>query len=115
MLLQQEGRLSLDDLVTRHLPGWDRGDPRKSRVTLRNLLLHDSGLASGRPWYQDHRGREEYRQALYDEPLTADPGTRMVYSDLGAISLGLVVEAVSGQPLDQLLEQRVFESLDMDD
>jgi beta-N-acetylhexosaminidase len=40
MLLADEGRLALDDPVVRHLPGWDRGDPRKSGVTIRDLLLH---------------------------------------------------------------------------
>jgi CubicO group peptidase (beta-lactamase class C family) len=115
MLLQQEGRLSLDDRVIGHLPGWDRGDPRKSTVTIRQLLMHESGLVAGRPWYLTRQGREGYREALYDEPLAADPGTTMVYSDLGAITLGLIVEAVSGQPLDEFLEARVFDPLHMDD
>jgi CubicO group peptidase (beta-lactamase class C family) len=115
MLLEQEGRLSIDDLVIKHLPGWDRGDPRKSTVTIRQLLMHESGLVAGRPWYLTRQGREGYREALYDEPLVADPGTTMVYSDLGAITLGLIVEAVSGQPLDELLETRVFDQLHMDD
>jgi beta-glucosidase-like glycosyl hydrolase/CubicO group peptidase (beta-lactamase class C family) len=115
MLLEQEGRLSLDDPVIRYLPGWDRGDPRKASVTLRHLLTHSSGLVAGRPWYRDHEGREEYREALYDEPLANDPGTTMVYSDLGAITLGFVVEAVSGQTLDAFLEERVFAPLAMDD
>ena len=52
---------------------------------------------------------------VYDERLEADPGARMVYSDLGAITLGLVVEAVTGQPLQRTLEERVFAPLDMDD
>jgi CubicO group peptidase (beta-lactamase class C family) len=77
--------------------------------------MHESGLAAGRPWYRDREGTEAYRQALYDEPLDAEPGARMVYSDLGAITLGLVVEAVTGQPLQRTLEERVFAPLAMDD
>ena len=115
MLLEQEGRLSLDDLVVRWLPGWDRGDPRKGTVTIRHLLTHSSGLAAGRPWYRERQGRAAYREALFDEPLAADPGTTMVYSDLGAITLGFIVEDVSGQTLDAFLEERVFAPLGMDD
>jgi beta-glucosidase-like glycosyl hydrolase/CubicO group peptidase (beta-lactamase class C family) len=115
MLLEQEGRLSLDDRVVRWLPGWDRGDARKGSVTLRHLLTHSSGLVAGRPWYRDRAGRDAYRGALYDEPLANDPGTTTVYSDLGAITLGFVVEAVTGQPLDAFLEARVFGPLAMDD
>jgi CubicO group peptidase (beta-lactamase class C family) len=115
MLLDQDGRLDIDDGVVKHLPGWDRGDARKSTVTIRQLLMHESGLAAGRPWYRDRVGTEAYRQALYDEPLDAAPGARMVYSDLGAITLGLIVEAVTGQPLARTLEERVFAPLGMDD
>jgi len=115
MLLEQDGRLALDDRVVRHLPGWDRGDPRKARVTVRDLLLHQSGLAAGRPWYRQRTGVEAYREALYDEALLAAPGERTVYSDLGAITLGLVVEAAGGSSLDRFLEERVFAPLGMDD
>jgi CubicO group peptidase (beta-lactamase class C family) len=84
-------------------------------VTLRQLLMHESGLAAGRPWYRDREGVEAYRQALYDERLEAEPGARVVYSDLGAITLGLAVEAVTGEPFAGFLDQRVFDRLDMDD
>jgi CubicO group peptidase (beta-lactamase class C family) len=77
--------------------------------------MHESGLPAGRPWYRDRAGVDAYREALYDEPLESDPGTRTVYSDLGAITLGLVVEAVTGQPLAHTLEERVFGPLAMDD
>lgn len=115
MLLVDDGVLALDDRVVDHLPGWDRGDPRKSGVTIEQLLLHRAGFAPFRQWYFDRRGREAYRQALYDEPLEVDPGLGTTYSDLGVLSLGLVVEAASGQRLDELLEERVFGPLGLHD
>lgn len=115
MLLVDEGRLSLDDRVVDHLPGWDRGDARKGRVTVEQLLLHRAGFAPFRQWFFEIAGREAYRAALDAEPLEADPGTATVYSDLGVISLGLVVEAVAGRPLDEFLRERVFEPLGMQD
>jgi beta-glucosidase-like glycosyl hydrolase/CubicO group peptidase (beta-lactamase class C family) len=115
MLLVEEGRLSLDDRVVEHLPGWDRGDSRKGAVTVRQLLLHRAGFAPFRRWYFDISGRAAYRDALYDEPLEADPGSGTVYSDLGVMSLGLVVEAVAGTTLDRFLDERVFTPLGMTD
>jgi len=115
MLLVDEGRLFLDDRVVDHLPGWDRGDARKGKVTVEQLLLHRAGFAPFRQWFFEISGREAYRAALDAEPLETDPGTATVYSDLGVISLGLVVEAVAGRPLDEFLRERVFEPLGMQD
>ena len=115
LLLEQEGRLSLDDRVVEHLPGWDRGDPAKGAVTLRQLLVHRGGLAPFRPWFGTIAGKEAYRAAVYDEPLESPPGSRTLYSDLGAITLGLVVEAVSGHALDAFLGERLFGPLAMED
>ena len=115
MILVDEGRLSVDDRVVQHLPGWDRGDTAKAGVTLGQLLLHRSGLPAFRPWFRDHAGKENYRDLVYDEPLQAPPGSRTVYSDIGAITLGFIVEAVSGQPLDGFLQERVFAPLGMAD
>jgi beta-N-acetylhexosaminidase len=115
MLLVDEGRLSLSDRVVEHLPGWDRGDPRKAAVTVEQLLLHRAGFAPFRRWYLDISGREAYRDALYDEALESDPGSGTVYSDLGVMSLGLVVEAVAGTTLDRVLAERVFAPLGMAD
>ncbi len=115
MILLDEGRLSLDDRVVKYLPGWDRGDPRKSRVTVRQLLLHRAGFIPFRRWFFDIRGKDAYRDAIYDEPLQTDPGTETAYSDIGVMSVGLVVEAIAGQTLDAFLEDRVFAPLGMRD
>ncbi|MDT8342283.1 MAG: glycoside hydrolase family 3 N-terminal domain-containing protein [Longimicrobiales bacterium] len=115
MILLDRGRLSLEDPVVRHLPWWSGGDARKARVTLRHLLTHTAGLAPFRRWYQEIEGRDAYRAALAAEPLEAEPGGATVYSDLGVITLGLVVEAVAGVLLDRFLERELFRPLGMGD
>jgi beta-N-acetylhexosaminidase len=115
MILVEEGRVGLDDRVVDHLPGWDRGDGRKARVTLRDLLLHRGGFTPFRRWFFELEGREAYRDAIYDEPLETEPGAASVYSDIGAMTLGLVVEAVTGTTLDAFLEERLFRPLGMHD
>jgi len=114
MMLIDEGLLSLDDLVSQHVPEW-RGSAAKESVTLRNLLLHNSGLAAyGRLW-RELSGRDQYRRRIAAMSLEYEPGTRTLYSDFGIILLGLIIEQVSGQPLDELLRERVFDPLGMRD
>jgi CubicO group peptidase (beta-lactamase class C family) len=115
MILFDEGRLGLDDRVIEHLPGWDRGDARKSTVTLGQLLVHRAGFTPFRRWFFDLEGKEAYRAAIYDEALVAEPGTATAYSDIGVMTLGLVVEAITGATLDAFLTSRVFEPLGMHD
>ena len=69
MMLVAEGRLDLDATVGTYLPWWTRGDPRKTEVTVRQLLLHRAGLAAFRQWFFDLQGEEAYRNAAADEPL----------------------------------------------
>jgi beta-glucosidase-like glycosyl hydrolase/CubicO group peptidase (beta-lactamase class C family) len=115
MLLVGEGRLDLDAPVVGYLPWWSRGDARKNAVTVRQLLLHRAGLPSFRPWFRELSGVQAYKDAVAAEPLEAVPGSRTTYSDLGAMTLGWVVEEVAGEPLDRFLEQRVFGPLGMRD
>jgi len=115
MILFDEGRLRLDDKVVRYLPWWSRGDPRKNRVTVRQLLLHRAGLPAYRRWFFDHAGVQAYKDAVADEPLEYDPGTRTEYSDMGFMTLGWIVEAITGESLDRFLDERVFGPLGMHD
>jgi beta-N-acetylhexosaminidase len=115
MALVEEGRLGLEDPVVRHLPDFARGDPRKARVTIRDLLLHQSGFPAFRQFFLELQNGEEVRQAVFDLPLSRDPGSQMVYSDIGFKTLAWVVEAVSGEPFDGFLARAVFHPLGMDD
>lgn len=113
MMLVDEGRISLDDRVVDHLPWWSEGDPRKDRVTVRQLLVHRAGLPAFRRWFFEIEGREAYRRAIAAEPLESDPGTATVYSDIGVMTLELLIREITGTPLDELLQDRLFGPLGM--
>ncbi|HSG50256.1 MAG TPA: glycoside hydrolase family 3 N-terminal domain-containing protein, partial [Longimicrobiales bacterium] len=115
MILVDRGLLSLDDPVVRHLPWWSAGDPRKDRVTVRHLLTHTAGLPAFRRWFLEMEGREAYRDAIAAEALEAEPGTRTVYSDIGVMTLAILVEEIAGEPLDAFLDREVFDPLGMHD
>jgi len=103
--LVEGGALDLDTPVIRYLPSWATGDPRKARVTLRDLLLHRAGLPPFERFYLSHPDGVGIREAVDALPLAADPGTVTVYSDLGFKTLGWVVEAVTGRGLDAVLNE----------
>ena len=115
MLLEADGRLDLDEPVVRYLSWWAGPDRRKQQVTVRQLLVHRAGLAPFPDWFRERRGREDYRDALAAARLEYDPGTRTLYSDIGFITLGFIIEDVAGVPLDQFLETRVWELMGMVD
>jgi len=99
--------------VVSYLPWWSAGDPRKDQVTVRQLLLHRSGLTPFRTWYFEMEGMEAYKEAAAAEPLEVDPGTRTAYSDIGIMTLAWILEEISGRTLDALLAERLWEPLGM--
>ena len=115
LMLAEEGKLSLDDPVSKYVPGLTRGN----EVTIRELLSHTSG-------YQDF-WPQDYVPPLMLQPITADgimdrwarkpldfdPGTKWQYSNTNYVIAGVIVEKVSGMPLLQLLSQRIFSPLGM--
>jgi serine-type D-Ala-D-Ala carboxypeptidase len=113
MILYDEGKLRLDDPVVKYIPEFTGG--AKDQVTIRMLLEHRSGLPAGRDLWRITQTPEEARAAVIATPLFAAPGQYYEYSDLGADMLGFAIEAVSGQKLDQFLDQRVFTPLGMTD
>jgi CubicO group peptidase (beta-lactamase class C family)/beta-glucosidase-like glycosyl hydrolase len=113
-MLVERGVLDLDAPVGHYIPEWNT-TPAKAGVTLRDLALHTSGLAAYGPLYQQLRGRDEYRHRIARMDLTYPPGTRTVYSDFGVILLGLIIEQVTGEPLDVFLQRELFEPLGMRD
>ena len=106
MVLVQAGKVQLDRPVQDYLPDF-RG-PGKERVTVRDLLSHTSGLRADIPLYKDAADPAAARRLVMDEPLRWPPGRRVVYSDLNAMLLGWIVEAVSGGPLDRFVREQVF-------
>lgn len=109
--LVDDGTLDLDAPVQRWVPEWTGAG--KERVTLRDLLTHRSGLPAHRDFYLRATGLEGVRRLVLEEPLEAAPRTRTVYSDLGAILAGLVVERATGLPFDEAVRRRVLEPAGM--
>lgn len=108
-----EGRLDLDAPVERYLPRFT--GPGKDAVAIRHLLTHSSGLPAHRPLWREAPDRDSALALVLATPLDTVPGARMVYSDLGAILLGKVVEGLYHKPLDRLAHDRVFAPLHLRD
>lgn len=96
------GVIQLDDRVGDRLSMW-RGSDRV-HVTVRDLLAHASGLTSYLPFFRDYRGRQEFERAICTLPLEYTPRTQSIYSDLGFMLLGFILEDVNGAPLAQQFE-----------
>ncbi len=111
MLAVDEGRLDLDAPAVRYVPAFaGRG---RDAVTIRHLLTHTSGLPAFRLLYRETVDAEAAIALTDTTQLDTLPGTRFVYSDLGAIVLTQAVEAALGERLDSILVRRVFGPLGM--
>ena len=113
LLLQQEGKLSLDDKVSKYVPGLTRGN----EVTIRQLLSHTSGYQDF--WPQDYvppaMEKATTPQAILDhwakQPLDFEPGTRWQYSNTNFEIAALIVEKASGKPFYQFVRTRILDPL----
>jgi CubicO group peptidase (beta-lactamase class C family) len=106
MQLVDKGRIDINAPVQRYLPDWT--GPNKNLVTIRHLLTHTSGLPADRNYDQITHLPDSIGKLLYTTPLDTLPGVRMVYSDIGAYTLGRVLEQITSQPLDLYLHDHVF-------
>lgn len=109
MALVDRGKLRVDDRVTRSLPTFK--GKGKEAITIRDLLMHRSGLPAGR--VLSRKGPTTARRMVLATPLVSQPGEQTRYSDLGADVLGFVVERVAKQPLDRYLRRTVYDPLGM--
>ncbi len=111
MVLYDEGRIRLDAPAARYLPRWAIG--ARAHITVRDLLTHRSGLPAGRDLWRVAHSAAGAKRAVLKTALEYPAGEHYVYSDIGADVLGLIVEAVSGEPLDQFVNEHVFRKLGM--
>ena len=115
LLLEDEGKLSLDDTVAKWIPGITDGD----KITIRQLLSHTSGLQDY--WPQDYSFAAMEKpvtpQEIVDrwakKPLDFAPGTQWQYSNTGYVVAGMIVEKAAGKPLLTYLQDKVFKPLGM--
>jgi CubicO group peptidase (beta-lactamase class C family) len=111
MILADRGRLALERPVQAYLPGFTGA--AKERVTVRHLLEHRSGMPAFIRLDTLARDAAEARRIVLAESLRSAPGTRVVYSDVNAMLLGWVIEAVAGMPLDSFAAREVLAPLGM--
>jgi D-alanyl-D-alanine carboxypeptidase len=115
LLLQQDGKLKLDDPVSKYLPDLTRAN----EVTIRMLLSHTSGYQDY--WPEDYVMPPMLAPATYQyiidtwakKPLDFDPGTKWQYSNTNYVIAGRIVEQLSGEPLFRFLQERIFTPLKM--
>lgn len=111
MVLVDRGKLHLDAPVRRTLPDF-RGAGKDS-VTIRDLLMHRSGLPAGRVLLRRRSTPASARRAVLTTPLVREPGSRSEYSDLGLDVVGFAIERITNARLDQFLRRVVYNPLGM--
>ncbi len=109
--LVERGELSLDDPVSMYFPAFAGG--AKGEVRVWHLLTHTSGLPAHLPLYSILSRGDEVYGFIARLDLEYAPGSRVVYSDLGFILLGGIVERVTGEPLDRVASELIFKPLGM--
>ncbi|WP_267873649.1 serine hydrolase [Massilia sp. Se16.2.3] len=118
LLLAEEGKLSLEDDITRFFPDYPT---HGKKITVEHLLTHTSGIQSytGKPGYVAGMTQDMSVAAMIDgfknDPLNFEPGADYRYNNSGYFLLGAIIEKVSGQPYATFLEQRIFTPLGMKD
>ncbi|HUY19012.1 MAG TPA: serine hydrolase domain-containing protein [Candidatus Binataceae bacterium] len=126
MMLVREGKLRLDDRVTRFFHNF--GVYGKGGVTFRHLLAHCSGLASWRPFFQQvaeiektgkvnfmasHGAKEFVFEQIHREKPEAPPATRVIYSDLNFILLGETIERIAATGLNRICREKIYRPLQL--
>ncbi len=109
--LVEQGKIRLDDRVNRYLPRFTGGG--KETITLRQLLTHYSGLPPDFDLSKAWNGYDAAMEELWEQKTESEPGKEFVYSDLNFITLGEVVRAVSGEPLDVFVRDHIYSVLGM--
>ncbi|MCC2972961.1 serine hydrolase [Massilia sp. IC2-476] len=116
LMLGEEGKLSLDDDITKHLPDYPT---RGKTITIEHLLTHTSGIASftSKPGYTTGMTQDltvaQMIDSFKNDPLDFEPSSQYRYNNSGYFLLGAIIEKVSGQSYASFLAQRIFKPLGM--
>lgn len=119
MMLQEEGKLSIDDPVSKYIPelaNLKTPDGKIATVTLKHMLTHTSGMAEAT--FEESKAAKKLADLIPHfaaKPLMFEPGSRWQYCQSGINTLGRIVEIVSGMPFQDFLAKRLFEPLGMKD
>ncbi|MFN2456540.1 MAG: serine hydrolase domain-containing protein, partial [Pyrinomonadaceae bacterium] len=114
MLLVEEGKLSLDDSISKHLPGTPEA---WSAITVRHLLTHTSGIRNytGLVGFEltERLKRDEFIKRIGAHPLAFEPGSAHSYGNTNYNLLGHIIEAASGRTYWEFMRERIFRPLGM--
>jgi uncharacterized protein YbbC (DUF1343 family)/CubicO group peptidase (beta-lactamase class C family) len=113
LLLSERGQLRLSDPAAKYWP--DFGKNGKGQITIEQLLLHTSGLIADNPIADYGDGKARALERICELKPVNPPGSRFVYSDVGYIVLGELVERISRQPLDEFAARNIYTPLGMHD
>jgi len=111
MICYDRDLFSLDDKVIKYIPEFVVND--KENITIKNLLLHNSGLPAWKKFYGRELKYNDVINEIYSSELEYKTGEKTVYSDLGIITLGKIIEKVSGKTLDVFCKDEIFIPLKM--
>lgn len=111
MRLVDEGKVRLDDRIVKYFPAF--GQNGKEKITLYNLLVHNSGLQGWRKFYEFCDSPKCVIDSIFASPLVYSTGDSTIYSDLGLITMGKVIEKVTGKTLDNYVDSVFFRPLGM--
>lgn len=110
--LVERGALNIDRPVADYLTEFSRNDKRE--ITIKHLLAHTSGLPAWRPIYLLAKDKADALTAIAEQPLEHATGEHVVYSDLGFIVLGFLLQHISSKSLPQLAQDEIFEPLKLE-
>lgn len=113
MVLHERGKIVWDDPVSKHWPEF--GANGKDKVTIDHLLLHTSGLIADNAVKDYESGLADAKRRITELKLEQPSGQKFVYSDVGYIVLGILIEKISGESLDEFTKKNIFEPLGMKD
>jgi len=108
--------LNLDTPIERYLPEWLSSGGQmdwRHAVTIRHLMTHTSGLPPFKEYWRTSTGKADTLSRIFVEPLEYEPGTKMIYSDLGIILMAEIIQRLTGKPLDVLANEYIFSPLSM--
>ena len=112
MICYDRDLFSLDNKVTKYIPEFDVNG--KDNITIKNLLIHNSGLPAWKKFYGRDLKYDDVINEIYSSELEYKTGEKSVYSDLGIITLGKIIEKVTGKSLDVFCKDEIFIPLKME-
>ena len=111
MLLLERGLIRLGDPVAKHIP--DFAQNGKANITVEQLLTHHAGLIPDNPLADYEDGPELAWKRIWKLKPIEPPGSKFIYTDVGFLTLGKLVEQISGTNLDSFARENIFEPLRM--